>query len=362
MRIKKPQLTHTLLPLIFLLFAITSGCTQNLTNSSPQIDEYVVNVFEDKDGNLWFGTLSKGVARYDGKTLTYFSTKDGLCDNTVTGIAQDKKGNMWFGTHAGASRYDASLRQAQDKLSLSTGSKTFTNFRIAEGLHGAGCKILVDRHGTIWAGTNHGAFRFNGRIFSEFDIPEPAIEKLSYKWEAGKVWNLYEDSKGNIWFGRDGFGACKFDGKAFTHFTTKDGLCSNNVANIAEDKHGNIWFGCISSDFPEYIDEGGLNRYDGATFTKYPEMESLTENDIYAVYDDKAGDIWIGAVGYGAYHYDGREFKVFRETDRPDLTMNFGVQGFLEDRNGTLWFGFSGGLFRFNGESFINVTQDGPWK
>jgi len=32
-----------------------------------KIDEYVVEVFEDKKGNLWFGTLSKGTARYDAR-------------------------------------------------------------------------------------------------------------------------------------------------------------------------------------------------------------------------------------------------------------------------------------------------------
>ncbi len=317
-------------------------------DSSSQISEYVVEVFEDKNGNLWFGTMSDGAVRYDGKQLTYFSTKDGLCDNTVVSIAEDKEGNLWFGTHAGASRYDGNA---------------FTSFTETKGLNGAGCQILVDRDGNIWAGTNHGAFRFNGFAFSEFKIPVPGIENQSYKWEAGKVWSLMEDKEGNIWFGRDGFGACKFDGTSFTHFTKKDGLCTNNVTSIVEDKEGNIWFGCLSSDFPEYVDEGGLSRYDGKTFTKYPEIKGLSENDIYSVYADRAGNIWIGATGYGVYRYDGKNFTLFNESDRQDLIDKYmGIQSILEDRNGTLWFGFSGGLFRFNGTSFTNVTQDGPWK
>jgi hypothetical protein len=36
--------------------------------------------------------------------------------------------------------------------------------------------------------------------------------------------------KGNIWFGRDGYGACKYDGSSFTRFTNEDGLPSNNGA------------------------------------------------------------------------------------------------------------------------------------
>ena len=312
-------------------------------DTAAQISEYVVEVFEDSKENLWFGTVSDGAVRYDGKMLTYFSIKDGLCDNTVAGIAEDKQGNMWFGTHNGISKYDG---------------KTFTTFAETKG-YISGCKILIDRSGQIWAGTTEGAFRYNGSSFSKFKIPNPDIKNLSHKVAAGKVWSILEDTKGNIWFGRDGFGACKFDGKSFTHFTQKDGLCSNNVSDIVEDKQGNMWFGCLSSDFPKYVNEGGLSRYDGKTFTQFSEQKGLSKNDIYSVYADKKGDIWIGATGLGVYRYDGKSFKFYKGTDRMDLTWSVGIQSILEDKKGTLWFGFSGGLFRFNGSSITNVTKAG---
>lgn len=312
-----------------------------------RISAYVVEAFEDKKGNLWFGTMSDGAARYDGKSLTYLSTKEGLSGETVTSIAEDKKGNLWFGTHTGASKFDG---------------KSFTNFSESEGLVGSGCNLLVDRNGILWAGTNDGVFRFDGSAFSDFDIPDQTEKSASSKVKDGKVWSLFEDKKGNIWFGRDGRGACRYDGKSFTHFTKKNGLCSNNVSAIAEDTLGNMWFGCLSSDNPEYISEGGLCRYDGTTFSQFPETKGLFANDIYSLYTTKSGEIWIGATGVGAYRFDGKEFTLFDKTDRGFWTRNFGVQSIMEDRNGTMWFGFSGGLFRFNGRSFVNVTKDGHWK
>src|SRR5690606_9852339 len=92
------------------------GLTQK---TSAQIAEYVVAIFEDKKGDLWFGTMSKGAACYDGKTLTYFTTNEGLSGNTVASFAQDKEGNLWFGTHSGLSKYDG---------------QTFTNFTTKDGL------------------------------------------------------------------------------------------------------------------------------------------------------------------------------------------------------------------------------------
>ncbi len=316
-------------------------------DTASQISEYVVEVFEDTKGNLWMGTISDGAVRYDGKSLIYFSMKDGLVDNTVASIAEDKEGNIWFGTHAGASKYDG---------------KTFTNFTEEKGLHGMGCKILADKKGTIWAGTNDGAFRFNGSSFSTFNIPKPNIEIKSYKWVIGKVWSIIEDKQGNVWFGRDGLGACKFDGNSFTHFTQKDGLCSNNVSEIIEDKQGNILFACLSYDLPKPIKEGGVCRYDGKIFTKYPSIEGLHKNDIYSIYADKKGTIWMGATGLGVYQYDGNSFKLFKGTDRMDLTWSMGIQSILEDKKGTLWFGFSGGLFRFSGSSITNISKAGLLK
>lgn len=312
---------------------------------TAQIAEYIVAAFEDSKGNLWFGTNGQGVARHDGTSLRYFSIGEGLIGDVVTGIAEDRDGNLWFGTHTGASRYDG---------------KTFTGFGNAEGLLGSGCKVLVDRNGGVWAGTSDGAFRYDGKRFNAFELPIPVIDTPSYKMESGKVWDLFEDSNGNLWFGRDGYGACKYDGAAFTHFTKADGLCSNNVASIVEDAQGNIWFGSITSDFPP-INEGGVARYYGKSFTRFPDVKGLTANDIYNLYTDGSGNIWIGAIRVGAYRYDGQSFTLFDKTDRPDLTTYFGIQAFVEDRHGTLWFGFSGGLFRFNGSSFVNVTQGGPW-
>lgn len=311
------------------------------TADFDRLSDYVVETFEDSHGNLWFGTMTDGAARFNGETLTWYSAKDGIGD-TVTSITEDQQGNIWFGSDLGVTKFN---------------DVAFTNYSNSAGLPGTRFYLLIDRSKTIWVGTEKGVFRFNGRTFSKFDIPAPAIDGRTWKVEYGKVWCLTQDRQGNIWIARDGLGACRFDGQSFTHFTKNEGLCSNNVSNIIEDKEGNIWLSCLSSDHPNQVSEGGLNRFDGTSMTRFPETKGLFENDIYTIYPARSGSVWIGATGVGIYRYDQKKFTLFHETDKPYWTRYLGIQSMLEDRHGTLWIGFSGGLFRFNGESFVNVGK-----
>lgn len=70
---------------------------------------FVGCVFEDKAGNIWFnGGIEKGMAlfKYDSKTITKIIEKNKEGDSQVFEITQDKDDNIWFGTMNGACRYD----------------------------------------------------------------------------------------------------------------------------------------------------------------------------------------------------------------------------------------------------------------
>ncbi|MBL8892120.1 MAG: hypothetical protein JNL67_19245 [Planctomycetaceae bacterium] len=307
-----------------------------------RLSEYVVETFADSRGRIWFGTISEGVACYDGQNLTWLSSKDGLGGNTVVSIAEDAQGVLWFGTDGGVTKYDGQV---------------WKTYSTSEGLPGTRCYVLADRQNNIWVGTERGVFRFADEQFSEFKIPAPDISERTWKVEFGKVWCLMQDRHDNIWIARDGWGASRFDGEQFTHFTTKDGLHSNIVSHIAEDLQGNIWFACLSTSNPRDSVRGGVNFFDGKSISKFDEAKGLSANDIYTIYATRSGDVWIGATGVGVYRYDGKQWTLFDKTDRPYWTRYFGLQSMVEDSQGTLWFGFSGGLFRFDGQGFRNIGR-----
>ena len=125
----------------------------------------VLSVYQDWDGNFWFGTDGGGVSRYDGQSFTTFVTKDGLVGNSVASICQDGEGYLWFGTGNlqggvgdGVSRYDG---------------QEFTTFTTKDGLAGNWVwSILQDQKGNLWFGTYSGVSQYNGQSFTTFTTEE----------------------------------------------------------------------------------------------------------------------------------------------------------------------------------------------
>lgn len=200
-------------------------------------------IFEDRDANIWLGT-NNGVSRYDGKTMTNFTTKDGLIDNSVYTIGQDAAGRLWFGTQGGICSYDGkSFSNFADQV-----ERSFANIR----------SMIVDRSGNIWFGGPEGAFRYDGKTLTTFTSQNGLLDDF--------VGSMIVDKAGNIWFGHPGGlgegsgGASRFDGTSFKQFTPKDGLGSASVYCMFEDKAGDIWFGSV---------DAGACRYDGKSFTHF---------------------------------------------------------------------------------------------
>jgi len=306
-----------------------------------QISMYIREVFQDRDGVYWFGTNDDGLARYDGEKLTYISVRDGLAGSAIRGILQSPDGALWFATNAGVSRYK---------------DGGFTNYTTEDGLsHNQVWCIFRDRANNIWAGTHEGVCRFDGKSWAPFPLPRIDIDAPESRFTPLVVFCICEDRAGNLWFGTDGEGAHRFDGKSFTSYTKKRGLAGNMVRSICGDRQGRIWIG---------TEGGGVSRFDGSSFRNFTSADGLNNDRIFEIMEDRSGAMWFSTLGAGACRYDGKTFKAYPED--PNLII-FGrparahVQEFFEDRDGILWLGCSGGLFRFEGEKIINVTRDGPW-
>ena len=230
--------------------------------SISQIGNYVTSAYEDSKGHLWFGTLEKGIARYDGIELKYFTKEDGLPSNRASSVVQDSNGVYWVSTGEGVSKFDG---------------QNFTNFQVSKGDLSSNMisQLFIDSKGQFWIGTWGGVYKFNGKEFTPFPIPKPQVENIINEDTKEWITEIDEDAEGNMWFGRDGYGACKFDGTSCTYFLKKDGLHSNNITEIEFDDEGNVWFATrvAEKDNPDpekRKGNGGVNKLVNNKIISFP--------------------------------------------------------------------------------------------
>jgi serine phosphatase RsbU (regulator of sigma subunit) len=171
------------------------------------------------------------VSKYDGKSFTHYTDKEGLSNNTVWSMLEDKSGNLWFGTNGGGvSKYDgnrveeieAKLKrgesvsdQDQQDLKKENGKlvKSFTHYTDKEGLsNNTVWSMLEDKSGNLWLSTEKGLNCFvvggGGLSTTELQNGEKSNTQILvfHKEDGLKAEDFFKnsvllDSKNQIWWG-----------------------------------------------------------------------------------------------------------------------------------------------------------------
>ena len=167
--------------------------------------------------------------------------------------------------------------------------------------------IHGDRMGFLWITTMMGRLlRFNesNGTTTEY-LPDP---KDSSSWCGQPVNWPYEDSKGRLWFATNS-GLHRWDREtnAFTRYTEKQGLPSNNVRSIEEDRHGNYWVS-TTNGISRFDPETGRTRHYDASYGLDPPADILFGGiDI-----GKDGEMYVGgANGLTVFHPDSIRDNLF---------------------------------------------------
>ena len=306
---------------------------------------------------------SEGLSYFDRRTERFthrFQHDDAnphsLDSNAIFSVYQDRGGVLWVGTE-NAGLNILNFRQQQfvhyrhrpaDPDSLSPGR--------VKAIH-------QDPDGVLWVGLFPRALDRLDRKTGQIIHYLPGEGDENTLGAGTNVNSIYRDPAGYLWVGGGGSGLVRFDErtgrfKRYRHDPRDPrSLISNNVYTIYGDRSGQMWVGL----------EGGISRFDPATdgFVNYrpvPENPASLANTVWVIYQDRSGALWAGTWGGVLIRFDdkAKTFVSYAPDSRDPRRLNGGgINTILEDRAGTLWVGAFDGLYRHDRRSgaFARYTE-----
>ncbi len=119
------------------------------------------------------------------------------------------------------------------------------------------------------------------------------------------------------------------------------GMGASYLYAILEDKSGNLWLG---------TDGAGISKYNGVSFTHYSQKEGLTENFVSAILEDANNTIWIGTTD-GLNSFDGQHFTQYKDGLQGNMIIKM-----MQDKKKNIWICTNAGVSKYDGKYFTNYT------
>jgi PAS domain S-box-containing protein len=319
----------------------------SFTNANPNVK----CVYEDRQGRVWFGTLTQGAFYWQDGKITKLPAPD-LEGVPVNCITEDLAGQIWIGSQNGLYCYDASLKR-----------------REIPPLPSAVSALLVDRHGVLWIGTSWiGLARYeNGRY--DFFLKTDGLDNET-------VQALGEDSEGSLWIGTGG-GLDRLSDVKFPIQPATEDPKITDANSVTAARNGGVWIASY----------GGVRGFDPRTRT-YTYGPGLPDIYTKRVFEARNGDLYfiVGMTNlevasggnivarYGApdlvvgmaeddqgivvsvagelYRAGTNYFRpyTFKGSERPQFNW---IANLASGRDGVIWVASGNGIFR---------VKDGAWQ
>lgn len=410
----------------------------------------VTALMEDREGAIWVAQVDASVARIRGSQVQSFGPAEGLPVGNSYCLAEDDAGAILVGTRGGLRRWNGSsfqpvdlgawpnepiygIAKAQGGFWLSTrkgrvgfwdGHRLKEEFLPEAVAAREVWKMAMDPEGRPCALTRPGLFRKEGSLW----VPIPlkgynGIPKL-------QDFNFDRDGALVVGLGDDGLWIQAPDGSA-RWWTAKDGLPEEHINLAYRDRQGILWVGSDGAGLYVLVVPGlhsitaqspfelgavlaieplpGIGTFLGTSrglylwvegkglTARWTTKEGLPSNEIWSLYPDGTGGLWLGsAKGMGRWSRgrvqpgkilgDARVFQVLGwhglnmvGTDRGLMEMDLSGQVkktyempkeagvndayvlALAKDAGSVLVGCSKGLYRFDGQRMVRAFPATPF-
>jgi diguanylate cyclase (GGDEF)-like protein len=230
--------------------------------------------------------------------------------------------------------------------------------------------MLVDQHGFVWAATQDGLARYNGRAWET--VPLPRRMGASYP----RAIRTARD--GGLWIGSWEGGVAHMRDGSWQFFDTTSGLPSNRVRGLLETDNA-LWIAtdhgvarlrdgkiqAFEAGLPSLDTEGlcetkdgvfvgtasGLARLNGDHFEAVPVPRQLLRHRISDIAESTGLSggpaLWVASYGGGMGVFEGGKWTVLDTDSGLPSDAEVITKSHARDGSPALWIGSEGGLLRF---------------
>ena len=295
------------------LVPMTRMVMRQWTGDDGLISNNLTSVKQTSDGFIWV-TSFNGVHRFDGHSFKLYDKENipSLKTNAFYSVTENNLGEVLLASQgSGILKYANGSIEKLDSINVSSVRK-----------------VLTDRSGRLWCGTNN-----EGVVL----IDQQKVEKVSFEaFNQVIIFDIYEDSNNDIWFGTGGNGLVKYSKGDLRVFNTNNILKDNTVTTIIESSDGELILGSPSG---LYIIDA-----ENETTTLVPKFNNIEVNGLL---EGKNNMLWVASEqGLIRTNLKSGYFEMFNE--KLGLPGNQ-VSSVALDHEGSLWLSTKkAGLIRMN--------------
>lgn len=311
-------------------------------NPASICGNFVTDVFEDQFGVLWVGT-TEGMSRFI-KEKTEFENFPEVANITINSIDENKSGTLLIGTEEGFAVYN---RAGNDGFSWFRENDNAQNTILSNIV----TSVYCDYSGAAWIGTSRGISMFMpGASFGNlkqgfgpkdlssnlliFAVPDTLNKKLWLGSKNGAL-DIYDIKTGTV--SKYPLDAIRMQNHKF-----------KNLHTAIMTRSGDLLIGS----------DAGMIRIPRGANT--PLIETLNDKgedlkEIYTIFEDKSGNIWLGVLDRGLYRYNPKTkklvlFNSLIKNKPKDIYTN--IKDIFEDKQGKIWV-----IYHLGGAISMNPSQ-----